>query len=211
MTYKLTYQFIYISFLKSSYSVCVCMYVCVFCQLYECRCMYMLSVFPSMCLCEHVEVSGGLRITCMSQFFLSTMWVVGIELRSSNLVANTFIWEAILPALKYFKLHLFVCGGGACNACIRRQFAGQFSAWESWGLNSGQISGLVTHHLLTEPSSRTLLIILISFWLKWFFCFSILFHWFLVWSLLFPSFCLSWNYWIFLSCIWFKIKATIID
>lgn len=105
-------------------------------------------------------------------------------------------WQRLLSEkLSYQCLNILNCAylcllawvWGACNACVRRQFAGQFSAWGSWGLDSGQISGLVTHSFLTEPSSRALLIILISFWLKWFFCLfpSVLFHWFLVRSLLF--------------------------
>ena len=52
-------------------SVCVCVCVCVCMALYICR---------------------DQRTTCKSQFWFSasTVWVLGIELRTSDLVASTF-------------------------------------------------------------------------------------------------------------------------
>lgn len=57
--------------------------------------MYVIYVCArvSWCTC------GGQGTTCRGQFFLSTMWVLGIELRSSGMVASPFALGAISLAI----------------------------------------------------------------------------------------------------------------
>lgn len=59
----------------------------------------MIIMYVDMCMCTHactlvcscaMTYSGGQRIKCASCFFPSTMWELGITLKSSGLVAIAF-------------------------------------------------------------------------------------------------------------------------
>lgn len=63
--------------------------------------VYCIYVYMSMALYMH----GGQRTTCRSCFSLSTMWDLGIELRSSGLAAVSL---TNLTGPRYFCLFVFV-------------------------------------------------------------------------------------------------------
>lgn len=74
-------------------SVCLYLFVCV------CECVH---VCMCVCACVHVHVQDahvGFRGTNSRSWFCpSTMWVPGVDLRWSGLVANTYICWAISVA-----------------------------------------------------------------------------------------------------------------
>lgn len=73
--------------------MCVCMcgiYICVCaCVDMWCVCVCVLCMYMYVCLCVWVQrhMCEGQRTTCGSWVF-STMWVLGIKLRPSDLVAS---------------------------------------------------------------------------------------------------------------------------
>lgn len=70
--------------------------------IYLCMCVYA-RTYTHRCVptCPHIiSPCGGHRIIYRSQFFLFTMWDLGIEFRSSVFVANSFTHWAVLQFLK---------------------------------------------------------------------------------------------------------------
>lgn len=77
---------------------CVCMYGCVFVYLCTCVCMY---ACEPLCGCVGVCrcTCGCQRITYNSCFSSSTVWVLGLKLRSLKLAVHTFTHWAVFPTL----------------------------------------------------------------------------------------------------------------
>lgn len=82
--------------------MCECVCACVW--VHVCDCVWAcVSVFEHVWVCASVCVwcytFGGQKTPCRNQFFPSTLWVLEMELRSSGLVASTFICCTISLAL----------------------------------------------------------------------------------------------------------------
>lgn len=67
---------------------------------------YILKLFFTIIYCTHGchSTCGDQRITCRSLFFPSTIWVLGIDIRWSELLAKAFTLRAIFWPLITFSL-----------------------------------------------------------------------------------------------------------